>query len=107
MTRRHITTRLALVLAALLLPLSFALTAPAAHAAAAAPAAPAAAPRTAPSGSIFGPCNILQEGQVRNIGGNLYQCQYVRGVGYFWVSVGGSCPGAVPVIASKPAYVVC
>ena len=76
--------RAALITAALLL--GFAVTAaPAAQAAVTtSPARPAAA-------GIFAPCTALQDGQIRYFGRNRYQCVYVWGLGYYWVSAPNTC----------------
>lgn len=43
--------------------------------------------RPAIVGSIFGPCSSLQSGQTRWFGSNLYECIYIRGLGYYWVGI--------------------
>ena len=89
MTARNPLVRLAAILAAILLPLSLLIMA--AGPASAAPARPAIT-----AGAIFGPCNGLQDGQVRYFGRNRYVCTYVWGLGYYWVEANNACtPSAV------------
>ena len=59
-------------------------------------AAPAAGAATAPAHAqvIFGPCTPLQDGQIKVIGPFLYECVFVRGLGYYWVRYENSCGGA-------------
>lgn len=88
--------------AAILLPLGSALTA---GPASAAPAAHAAVPAVAPYTGIFGPCNSIEDGEVRDFGGNLYECVYVAGLGFYWVGpIDESCSGTAPARASRPAH---
>jgi hypothetical protein len=81
--------------------------APPAHVAA---AVTATAPRTVSAAGIFGPCNGLEDGEVRDFGGNLYVCRYVPGFGgYYWYGpIDQSC-GAAPalVLAGKPEARIC
>ena len=82
------------------LPLAAALLAAPAAAASASTAAPPARPA-----GITGPCTPLQDGQyeVRGRGRNarLYECKFIKGLGYYWVDV-PACPGGVST-AARPA----
>jgi hypothetical protein len=70
----------------------------------------AAVTRTVSAAGIFGPCNGLEDGEVRDFGGNLYVCRYVPGFGgYYWYGpIDQSC-GAAPalVLAGKPEARIC
>jgi len=48
-------------------------------------AATTAAHATPARASGFALCNILQEGQTKVVGGKVYKCTYVRGIGYVWL----------------------
>jgi hypothetical protein len=89
-------------LAALLLGLGVA--AGPAHAATA-----AAAPRTVSAAGIFGPCNRLEDGEVRDFGGYLYECKYIPGFGgfYWYGPVDESCAAPALVLAGKTETLIC
>jgi len=97
MTGVHWGKRAAVILAAILLPLTLALTAPRARAATAGP----------PS-TIGGVCNWTQSGAYEWRGIYLYKCVYIWGMGgYYWVYVGTAGGHCSPVRAARPAAPTC
>ena len=90
-----------------------------ADAATTATARPTAAAVTASVPYLNGTCNALQKGDVKIQGGNVWQCQYVYGLGYWFVYIGsvGDCNivnQAVPAVgkpaaevSAKPDTLVC
>jgi len=103
--KRRRLSRTAVLLAALALIPAPAVVVFAAPAASAAVAQPLMVPRA----GIFGPCNGLEDGEVRYFGRNLYVCRYVPGFGgYYWYGpIDESCAAPATVLAGKPDVRVC
>jgi hypothetical protein len=61
------------------------------------PAAASASPavQARPAGIvIFAPCTALEDGRYIVVGHEVYECVFVKGLGYYWVRyVPTSCPG--------------
>jgi hypothetical protein len=73
---------------------------------AAASASPAAVARPA-AARIFGPCTPLEDGAFLISGKNVYECKYVKGLGFYWVYYSANYHCSAPARAERLATARC